>query len=274
MAFLIDKNVSYLRTIQPYFTFSSGGSYHVQVVQNSSVSHFYTFQADLSDGLVIAIPDASIDILFLCDDENSAVRLCGTTTSAKFVEIQAGKRYFGVRFHPGSIPRFINVDFKSLIDAEFPLKEILTDGDDLLEKIVTSSSFDDRITHFYHHFLDDINVETSEIATEMHRLITKYGGALRINDVSDYVGYSTRYVNRVFTESFGLSPKTYSLILRFQHILQQMLRDEAVSLTDLASDQGYADQSHFFREFKKFTALAPSKFMQKAILNQYQRHFL
>lgn len=274
MAFLMHQDGRSLRTIQPYFTFSSGGSYHVKVVQNSPISHFYTFQADLSDGSVIAVPDASIDILFLCDEDQSAVRLCGSTTAAKLVEIKAGKRYFGVRFHPGKIPRFIESDFKALIDGEIPLQDLITDGDELLEKVANSGNFEDRIHLFMHHFLEEINPNTPEFGEKIHQLITKNAGALRINDISEYIGFSTRYINRVFTESFGLSPKTYSLILRFQHILQQMLLDDAMSLTDLASDQGYADQSHFFREFKKFTTLAPSKFMQKASLNQYQGYFV
>lgn len=273
MAFLIDKKASSLRTIQPYFTFSSGGTYHVQVVQDSPISHFYTFQAEQSDGMAIAVPDASIDILFLCDGENSAVRLCGSTTSAKLVEIKANKRYFGVRFHPGKIPSFIDMESRLLIDGEFPLQEILKNGDELLEKIAKADHFNDRMSHFYHHFLGDIDSRIPQISLQIHQLITENIGALRITDISDYMGYSTRYINRVFTDSFGLSPKSYSLILRFQHVLQQMLREEDISLTDLASDQGYADQSHFFREFKKFTALAPSRFMQKASANQYQNHF-
>lgn len=274
MALLVDNCVSNLRTIQPYFTFSSGGTYHVKVVENSPISHFYTFQAQRSDGKVIAVPDASIDILFLCDGEDSAVRLCGTPSTAKLVEIQSGKRYFGVRFHPGKIPQFIQQDSRLLVDGEFPLQEILKDGDDLLEKIVTALSFEARIHHFYYHFCQQIAVKRSPVAWQMHQLITVNSGALSIREVGQYTGYSTRYANKIFTDNFGLSPKSYSLILRFQHVLQQMLQKHKVSLTDLASDQGYADQSHFVREFKKFTALAPSKFMQKASSNNYSAHLI
>ena len=274
MALLVDSCVYNLRTIQPYFTFSSGGTYEIKVVEYSPISHFYTFEAEKSEGQVIAVPDASIDILFMCDERQAAVRLCGTPSTARLVEIQSGKRYFGVRFHLGKIPQFIKYDSRMLVDGEFPLQDIIEDGDILLERVVKAENFEERIECFYQHFCRILTPKASPVAWQMHQLITINRGTLSIKDISKHTGYSTRYVNKLFTDNFGLSPKAYSLILRFQHVLQQMLLVEQKNLTDLASDKGYSDQSHFFREFKKFAALAPSKFMQKATTNNYGANFI
>jgi len=61
----------------------------------------------------------------------------------------------------------------------------------------------------------------------------------------------------LFVQYTGLTPKLYSQINRFQNSLQ-LVREGNSSLTSIAYECGYADQSHFIREFKSFTGLTPS----------------
>ncbi|MBS7838413.1 helix-turn-helix domain-containing protein [Wohlfahrtiimonas chitiniclastica] len=257
-----------VRTIQPYFILSTSSMYEIKVIADSPISHFYSFVADRSDGQVFAVPDASVDILFLCDGERTKARLCGTTTTAKLVEIQQGKYYFGIRFRPGYIPDFINENSKDLIDQEFALQDIMPNVDDLLVQIASTQDFEYQIQLFFAHFEQKIRYKNSIFATQVRDLITKNHGDMRIADLERYTGYSSRYISKVFTENFGLSPKSYALILRFQYILQRMILDHELSLTNLASEQGYADQSHFLREFKRFAAQSPSRFVQAIKNNQ------
>lgn len=259
-----------VRTIQPYFVLSTGTTYYKKMIYNSPIAHFYSFVADCSDGLVFAVPDASIDILFLCDKTNPTVRLCGSTTSAKLVEIQAGKNYFGVRFRPGYIPRFIDMDSKTLIDAEFSLQQIDSNGEILLEKIVLVDDFARQVDYFLTHYQTKMSNKHSPISDQIRELISKYNGDIRISEMGQYIGYSSRYITKVFTEHLGLSPKEYALILRFQYILQRLTLGQQLNLTRLALEQGYADQSHFLREFKRFAAQTPSKFVQTIKTNNYQ----
>lgn len=251
-----------VRTIQPYFTLSTSLNYDVKVMNDSPISHFYSFTADRSDGQVFAVPDASIDILFLCDGDHSKARLCGTTTTARLVEIQQGKRYFGVRFRPGYIPRFADVDSKSLVDAECSLYDFVANAEDLIAKMNGFSHIDDLSNCFIDHFKGEMEHKYSPFGLQIRELITKSEGDVRIGDLEQYTGYSSRYISKVFVENFGLSPKSYALILRFQKVLQRMIVDKELSLTNIASDQGYADQSHFLREFKRFAAQSPSLFIR------------
>lgn len=251
-----------VRTIQPYFILSTSNNYSVKVVNHSPISHFYSFVADRSNGAVFAVPDASVDILFLCDGESSKARFCGSTTTAKLVEIQQGKRYFGARFRPGYLPKLVDADSKSLIDAEFSLHDILPYANDLIMQIGNLSDINDLSNCFMRYFNEGVDYHYSTFGLQVRALITKNYGDIKIADLEQYTGYSSRYISKVFVDNFGLSPKSYALILRFQHILQRMIMDQQLSLTNLASEQGYADQSHFFREFKKFAAQAPSLFIQ------------
>jgi AraC-like DNA-binding protein len=72
-------------------------------------------------------------------------------------------------------------------------------------------------------------------------------------------GISARYMQQLFVQYTGLTPKLYSQINRFQNSLQ-LIRAGNDSLTSIAYECGYADQSHFIREFKSFTGLTPSSY--------------
>lgn len=70
-------------------------------------------------------------------------------------------------------------------------------------------------------------------------------------------GISARYMQQLFLQYTGLTPKLYSQINRFQHSLK-LVTSRNTSLTDIAYECGYADQSHFIKEFKAFTGSTPS----------------
>ncbi len=87
---------------------------------------------------------------------------------------------------------------------------------------------------------------------------------LRHQDVYDTMetiaaryGISARYMQQLFLQYTGLTPKLYSQINRFQHSLR-LVTNRQTSLTDIAYECGYADQSHFIKEFKAFTGTTPS----------------
>lgn len=67
---------------------------------------------------------------------------------------------------------------------------------------------------------------------------------------------------RLFRTHIGMNPKEYSRIVRFQKALRHMQRHEhTVDYAEIVHSCGYADQSHFIREFKLFTAHTPTSLL-------------
>ena len=75
-----------------------------------------------------------------------------------------------------------------------------------------------------------------------------------------------------FKKYVGLTPKYYQRILRFQEILQKIQHKEKITWTTIAYSCGYADQSHFIKEFKHFSGFNPKEFIQQD-LNQEAPNF-
>jgi AraC-like DNA-binding protein len=81
-----------------------------------------------------------------------------------------------------------------------------------------------------------------------------------IEGVAARYGITSRYLQKLFLQYTGLTPKLYSKINRFQNSLRLVTQNDT-SLTSIAYDCGYADQSHFIREFKSFTGVTPSGYL-------------
>ncbi len=80
-----------------------------------------------------------------------------------------------------------------------------------------------------------------------------------IDTVASGYGISSRYLQKIFVQHTGLTPKQYTRINRFQKSLQ-LVAKKNLSLTSIAYECGYFDQSHFIREFKAFTGTLPSAY--------------
>lgn len=71
-----------------------------------------------------------------------------------------------------------------------------------------------------------------------------------------------RTFQRMFEKNIGISPNLYRRVCQFHSAFQQLNNRNYLRLSDLAFQNGYADQSHFVRSFKEFTHLLPSEYLQ------------
>lgn len=88
-------------------------------------------------------------------------------------------------------------------------------------------------------------------------------GNCEIAKLSKKHGLSERTLQRRFQSYVGLTPKQFSTIIRFQTSLSELNDVNKSKLTDIAYASGYADQSHFIRQFKTFTKERPFQFREK-----------
>lgn len=82
-----------------------------------------------------------------------------------------------------------------------------------------------------------------------------------ISETASRHGIGVRQLERRFARNFGLSPKEWLRVKRFEGSLVKLAGDKA-SLANVAAHAGYADQSHMTRDFRRAAGLTPGKTKQ------------
>lgn len=72
-----------------------------------------------------------------------------------------------------------------------------------------------------------------------------------------------RRLERMYNKYVGVSAMTYSTLNRFHKSLNQLLFDDYSKLSDIAYNNGYFDQMHFIKDFKRFSGSTPKSFISQ-----------
>ena len=96
--------------------------------------------------------------------------------------------------------------------------------------------------------------------TDAKRFIQQhYQEALRLEDVSNAVGFNATYFSAMFKKETGQNFMDYLTELRMNKAKEPLCSDEN-SVQDVADQIGYRDLKYFSRLFKKTTGISPSEY--------------
>lgn len=97
-------------------------------------------------------------------------------------------------------------------------------------------------------------------------ILDRHHGNIRIEALVTDLGLSRRQVERRFLDAVGVSPKTYARIRRWNQAQLLLRTQPSVPLASIASDSGYADQSHMNRDFQRLVGESPKSFANVAFV--------
>lgn len=187
-------------------------------------------------------------------------------THSSFVRTRGYFQNISVRFTPGSAGLFCKNDLKEIIDENImPLEDIFKKAElnILAERLYNTTDDTQKIL-----LLDDFlsgsfsDNDTASIKAAINCIFQSMG-TCRVSDISELLNTSERSILRLFNKFIGIGPNEYIKLVRFRAFMNQMDKIKANSLLSTSLDIGYYDQSHFIKEFKKYTSLTPTKFTTK-----------
>jgi AraC-like DNA-binding protein len=180
----------------------------------------------------------------------------------------------GLQLTPKGLYRFFNLSMHETTDQLFTFEDIfgawgarlqhmLANLDDVQEKI---SSLQYALTYLLHKNTKDYSLldHTIDVIDESH-------GMVSIKELENQTGYSKRYLDMLFKEHVGVSPKRLASIMRFQIFYERWAKGKSKTFFKDNLYTYYYDQSHFIKEFKRFTGFTPQRFAETG--NEFGRIF-
>lgn len=247
---------------QPWFVLNSS-HYCVMNTRHPAIAHYYAFDVAPSAERTFAVPDGCVDIIFDCDTDHPAARVCGTPLEARRVELLHRHRYFGLRFRPGVVPGLLHNLAEELTEQEINLLDIVPGAQSLIDTIAASPGFDEQMSCFNAFAAQRLGETSAGLTSQVVRTIIAHRGDIRVSQLEDLSGYSGRTLQRQFRQDTGMTPKTFCRIIRCQAALNSITTQAQVSFSELAMELGFTDQSHFLRDFKKLVSTTPNDYHRR-----------
>ena len=172
----------------------------------------------------------------------------------------------GVNFTPSAMYKITKADISKYTNKLIPLLEV---NKELAEKLSSifikhkenpEKSFSEVEGYLAALPLyEDIDTQLIDKAIA---LIQEKEGLLSIEEVLNLLPYSQKTLETKFKRIIGLTPGCYMRLYRFISLMRKYDNKE-ISLTDLIYKYNYYDQSHFLKDFKKFTLKSPKNYFEK-----------
>ena len=86
-------------------------------------------------------------------------------------------------------------------------------------------------------------------------------GAIRVAEICEQLGSDPRQLNRRFNHIVGVNPKFFGQILQINWVVGLLYFNDTATLTQMAHEAGFHDQSHFHRAMKRLFNEGPREFL-------------
>jgi AraC-like DNA-binding protein len=191
--------------------------------------------------------------------------LYGQTITPSELSIKSHFTLIAYFLFPDALISLFNISAGELTDGNVELNFFKqAQSYNLQEQLLNTTMLNyrlDLLNNFIKKLADNATSINSitEFATKK---IKQSNGQLSLKKIQQELCITERTLQRLFETNIGLSPKMYSRICQFQSAFQQLNQNRYSKFSDIAYQNGYADQSHFTRVFQEFTNLTPKAYLQ------------
>ncbi|MGC4770137.1 helix-turn-helix domain-containing protein [Micromonospora sp. DT44] len=206
---------------------------------------------------------------------------CVVTTPTRAVEFgyPLRTRSVGVHVKPWGLAPFLPMPAVELCDRPVTLEQVWGRPAiaELCDRLATADGPHRMLTLLEEELMRRLR-ETSGLGLVRHTssVIAATSGAVAIDDLRVSAGVSSTYLAQRFKDHVGVTPKRLARTYRFAATVLTIDPAGPVDWAELASGAGYFDQAHFGHEFRAFTGLTPTRYVEvrRRFLREHPGHVL
>jgi AraC-like DNA-binding protein len=193
--------------------------------------------------------------------------LYGQTIKPISLDVKGEFKLVVLRLYPFAVRILLEVDPKVLNDDCYDLMKIENvDTKGTLEKLrktEETKGIINILSNYINELLTNASVNPDYRIKLATNLILKSSGNIGVKEVRDRLCVAERTLERHFLKEIGVTPKQFAKIIQFSSSMNQISEDEYVNLTEIGYHNGFADQSHFIKSFKRYSGKTPKEFQKQ-----------
>jgi len=186
-------------------------------------------------------------------------------------------RSVGAHVKPWGLAPFLPMPAAELCDRPVTIEQVWGRSAiaELRDRLATAPGPHEMLTLFEQELMRRLG-ETAGLGLVRHTssVIGATSGAVAIADLTGATGVSSTHLARRFKEIVGVTPKRLARTYRFAATVFAINPAEPVDWGALAGGAGYFDQAHFGHEFRAFTGLTPTRYVEvrRRFLREHPGH--
>ncbi len=218
---------------------------------------------------IVSVVDGRVQL-----SREHALYFIGTREGPALLRTNSGQTSFiGIEFFPFGAHPFFGVPMAETANGLWRADDIMNKwGRSICERIRSLPTMIAKTDFLQDELIHLLNRKPirNKLVEYCVSTLKDTNGLIPISELERQAGYTRRYLEILFKEHVGLSPKVLSGIFRFQKFYRRWAQNLPYDrLKDELYDY-YYDQAHFDKEFKRMTGFPPGKFRDE-ISNEFGR---
>lgn len=207
------------------------------------------------------VADGCMDVFFEPDypQNNFVMGFCNQYT--EFL-LDHPFNYMGIRFLPGVFPLLYRINASTLSNRSEHLSGVAPHLSLFIENNVnplfSRAAMKTILDSYFLRLFSNTDMNPDPRFLNAMETIVRHAGSLAIESGLD-TGVSTRQLRRLFGLYIGGTAKSFSKIIRFQHVVKAQSFLSGFHDDKIFFDAGYYDQAHFIKEFKNLYGATPGQ---------------
>lgn len=184
---------------------------------------------------------------------------------ARSVETEGLFYNISIRFKPHGLKAFMKVHCSELFNSECVDIEALFGEQrirEIREQLLAAPSDQLKVDILEQFLLSEYLQEDDHLLAALVETINRNPNRTRISQLAVQSGCTERTIHRLFAKHIGIPPKEYVSLMRFRNLVREM-GQRSDAFVSVALDSGYFDQSHCIKDFRAFTGMTPTMFIEE-----------
>ena len=174
--------------------------------------------------------------------------------------------FIAIRFTTNGFFKFLGISQKSFTDYYLNLGDVIDwDIDGVVSKLKSTSSAKIRFKKVIKWLkkANNTKLNTTNLLSDFIIEEINQNPSLSIKELVGKTGYTRKHLAECFQEEAGMTIKKYQKIGRINNVLKHIDTQDQISWSKLVFENGFYDQSHFIKDFKRFTGMTPSEYLRE-----------